>query len=141
VSNDTLNRLSISEDTTLLDVAISDETFSVLIAIFIIGFIISLSILIYYRTGILEMDSLFRVNVFLYLFIGLILIGLLIIIALTWSASLDIKTYLNTPENIEDITDLSSNKFNTSLSYLNISLLLAVVALLFTFVVLVSTFA
>ena len=140
LSSDTLNRLPSNIYTDTLNSDITEQTFAVLTLIFLVGFTISLGVLVYYKSSLVSNptvvnmnDNSFisasRVDSFVYGFVGIILIGLLIVLALTWTSLDGINFFLSsfesvvTPETVTNVRDARSNT--------RIALALEVIALLF----------
>ena len=146
ISTDTLNRLPSNIYTDTLDPAILDQTFSVLILIFLVG-AISLGVLIYYKstlvnnpTTISPSDNSFisasRVDAFVYGFTFIIILGLLISIFFTFRSLGDINTFLSSFESV--VTTEDANFVKSSRSNTRVALILEGVSLLFSIFILIG---
>lgn len=80
----------------------STLTLAVLVAIFVIGFILALGVLVYYKSTLPTVSvpgapdaplSGYRTEIFLWTFLALSIIGVLFILALSWSVSSEINTF------------------------------------------------
>lgn len=131
VVTDELNRLPSNIYTELLDFTISDLTFAVIILIFLLGFIISLGILLYYKgtldTNVVAPDapvSGYRSSIFIYSFIAIIMVGLLIVAAITFDSRSELNLFLKAFGTVVTVDNVST--INDSISRELISLVLSI---------------
>jgi hypothetical protein len=144
IASDNLIRLPSGKPYTNLDNDISYLTFGVITTIFLIGIVLSLGVLIYYRstftsassdTGI-QPDapiSSSRTDLFAYLFMALCILGGLILLSLLWTTNSDAGNFLDIYSNSitkEQVSDITIAK-----NYIFDSLILDIVFLLFTLLI------
>lgn len=141
IASDNLIVLPSGSPYTKLDSDISYLTFAVIVTIFLIGIVLSLGVLIYYKstftspssdTGI-QPDapiSSSRTDLFVYLFAALCLLGSLILFAILWNVNSDIGSFLNLYSFT--ITNQETSEVTTAKNYIFDSLILDAAFFIFT---------
>lgn len=142
ISTDIYARIILTSYTNNLENVSTDQTLAIIFLIFIIGFILALGILIYYKRSLLSesttIDSSLNnsflsksyVDIFVYVFTASIILGLLFITILLWLSLNNTYSYLSNYEQVTDFTtveEINNAIMNTIIAF-SLSILGAIIA-------------